>query len=592
MYANIDQRATGHSAPIWACCLLMLCAGCDRPGSTSTNGSPASTQQTATTDLLFADVTSQTGLKFKHQAGGAPYFVPRSIGSGAALLDFDNDGRLDLYLIQNGGPDSTATNQLFHQQDDGTFRNVSANSGLNIAAFGMGVAVGDVNNDGKVDVTTTEFGGIRLFVNQTDGTNPSFRDATAESGLSNPAWGTSASFFDYDRDGWLDLIVVNYLDYDRSRDCTDAGGRPDFCGPQSFSPLVARLFHNLGNPGSGVRFHDVTIPSGLASKPGAGLGVLCADFDGDHWADIFVANDGGPNALWINQRDGTFLDEAEERGLAYNAVGETEADMGIGHGDVDGDGRLDLFVTHRANETHTLWSQISRGVFADDTTAAGILNTSWRGTGFGTTLSDFDNDGDLDLSLVNGRVLRAAGTLPTVPDDLDPFWHPYAQRDQILLNDGQGRFRDVSEQNSGFSSISTVSRGLACGDINNDGQLDLIVTSIDGPARLFQNVASHTGNWLLVKAVDAVLRRDIYGAEVHLQIGDRVWKRSINPGYSFLCSNDPRAHFGLGANEGFDNLRVVWPEGVTEDFGSGHCNQIITVARGQGTVRSEPTSAD
>ena len=549
---------------------------------------------------LFRDVTDRSGIAFRHQAGGDTYFVPRSIGSGGAFFDYDDDGRLDVYLVQNAGPGSGVKNQLFRQLEDLTFENVSDGSGLDIDGFGMGVAAGDVNNDGHVDVLVTEYGRARLFLNKSTPTTVRFVDVTVAAGIDNPAWGTSASFFDLDRDGWLDLVIVNYLDYDPSRQCTDAAGRPDFCGPQSFAPVVARLFRNLGASaaadepqpgGTPPRFEDITVSSGLASHPGAGLGVLCGDFDGDDWQDIFIANDGVPNTLWINSKDRTFQEQGAQRGVAYNALGVAEADMGIAYGDVNDDGTLDVFVTHRASETHTLWLNFAGGVFVDQTSTSGITKTAWRGTGFGTTLSDFDNDGDLDLAIVNGRVLRLDGPPEDSPADVLAFWQPYAQRDQILLNDGHGRFGDVSESNRDFSARATVSRGLVCGDVDNDGKLDLLVTSIDGRARLLHNVAANAGHWLGVRTFDKLPRRDAYGARILLEIGTRVLQRQINPGYGFLASHDPRAHFGLGDAERYDNLIVVWPDGTSEEFGGGKADRIIEVSRGEGSVRPPDSSA-
>ncbi len=570
-----------------------LCSGCGQPDP-APHGPDVADQVVRTPVVddrpaLFADVTEKSRLAFRQQAGGDPYFVPRSIGSGAAFFDFDNDGRLDVYLIQNAGPGTGVKNQLFRQHDDHTFENISEGSGLDIDGFGMGVAAGDVNNDGRVDVLVTEYGGIRLFLNQTTGSEVRFTDVTDRADVDNPLWSTSASFFDYDRDGWLDLVVVNYLDYDPSRRCTDAGGRLDFCGPNSFAPIVARLFHNRGSKTESAlpSFEDVTVSSGLATRPGAGLGVVCADFDGDHWQDIFIANDGVPNTLWINQKDGTFAEKGGQLGVAYNVVGEAEADMGIACGDVNADGTLDIFVTHRASETHTLWLKHASGIFFDETANSGITKTAWRGTGFGTALSDFDNDKDLDLAIVNGRVLRHAGPLPETSADLDQFWRPYAQRDQILINDGTGQYEDLSGSNPDFSRLAAVSRGLACGDFDNDGKLDLLVTSIDGPARLFRNVAQGAGHWLIVRAFDPKLRRDAYGAHLQVTVGQQILERDVNPGYSFLASNDPRSHFGLGEVERYNRLLVIWPDGVREEFGGGEADRVIQVNRGEGITSSD-----
>lgn len=530
----------------------------------------------------FRDVTDDVGLNFVHDAGLVTdkYFLPQIVGSGAALFDYDNDGRLDIYLVQNGGPRSKATNKLFHQEKDGRFTDVSKGSGLDIAGHGMGVAIGDVNNDGWPDVLVTQYGGARLFLNNGNGT---FTDITKEAGLDSVLWSTSAAFVDYDCDGWLDLVVANYVDYDPSRPCSSAAGERDFCAPHQFVGTVTKLYHNLGRAGGGkpglVRFADVTLASGLGRSPGPGLGVVCADFNGDGWPDIFVANDGKPNHLWINQKNGTFLEEAVVRGVAYNAVGKAQANMGVAWGDVNGDGLADLFVTHLTDETNTLWQQGPRGLFQDRTVPAGLAATESRGTGFGTVLGDFDNDGALDLAVANGRVYRST---PVEEALLGPFWCRYGERSRLFANDGAGRFRDVSASNQPFCGTAAVARGLASGDVDGDGGLDLLVTTIAGRARLFRNVASRRGHWLLVRALDPTLKRDAYGAEITVRAGSHSWVRWINPGSSYLCSNDPRAHFGLGTTERLDGIEVIWPDGAREAFPGVAVDQKVELRKGQG----------
>jgi enediyne biosynthesis protein E4 len=539
--------------------------------------------------VWFQDVTDDVGLSFTHDAGptDGKYFLPQIMGSGAALFDFDGDGRLDVYLLQNGGPGSPATNRLFRQGADGRFTDVSAGSGLDVAGHCMGVAVGDVNNDGRPDVLLTFYRGVRLFLNNGDGT---FTDVTREAGLDSPFWGTSAAFFDYDRDGWLDLVVVNYVDYDPSVHCTDAGGRPSYCHPSTFYGTVATLYHNRGPApdarGPSVRFEDVTLGSGLGRLPGPGLGVTCADFDGDGWPDVLVANDDKPNRLWINQHDGTFKEEAHVRGLALSATARAEGNMGIALGDVDGDGRFDVFITHLSEETHTLWVQRPGGTFQDRTTAAGLAGPRWRGTGFGTVLADFDHDGALDLAVVNGRVSRGR---PADNPALAPYWREYAERNQLFANDGAGRFTDVSPHNAPFCGSARVSRGLAVGDVDGDGALDLLVTTVAGPARLYRNVAPKRGHWLLVRAVDPALRRDAYGATITVQAGGHRRVASVNPAQSYLCSNDPRVHFGLGPADWVESIGVAWPDGSAEVFAGRAADQGVTLRKGEGrpAVRGE-----
>jgi hypothetical protein len=317
---------------------------------------------------------------------------------------------------------------------------------------------------------------------------------------------------------------------------------------------------------------------------------VCADFNGDRWPDIFIANDGKPNRLWINQHNGTFKEEAVVRGLAYNALGLAEAGMGVALGDVDGDGEFDVFVTHLTEEMNTLWRQGPKGVFHDRTAAAGLANCRFRGTGFGTILADFNQDGALDLAVVNGRVSRDQ-TLRETPGE--SFWSRYVERNQLFVNDGAGRFRDISPQNPAFCGTARVARGLVCGDLNGDGALDLLVTNIAGPARLYRNVAPGRGHWLLASAYDPALKRDAYGAEITVEADGRRWMRWVNPASSFLCSNDPRAHFGLGPAQRVEAIRVVWPDGIEESFPGCAADQAVVLCKGKGHrhVESPTTNA-
>lgn len=554
----------------------------------------------------FEDFTERSGVRFVHQVEtSGRYLFSESIGSGGAFLDFDNDGRLDVYLIHNVNPSARATNSLYRQQPDGSFKDVSAGSGLDVAGYGNGVAAGDINNDGFPEVLITEYDRVRLFLNHA---GRKFTDITAAAGITNQNWSVPAAFFDYDRDGWLDLVIGNYLDFDPTQKCPDARGQPDFCGPHGFHSTITRLFrnrsrepeapaepNNLDGPkttnefGGSLtvppRFEDVTVRSGISRAPGKAMQIMCADFDGDHWPDLFITDDGLPNRLFVNQRNGSFKEEAVVRGLAYTGMGAAAANMGIALGDADGDGMFDAFVPHLAEENHTLWRQGPRGLFQDVTARAGLLGLPWHGTGFGAVFADFDGDGALDLTVANGAIRRRPGAAaPQLASGIAPFWTPYAELSQLFANHGDGRFREISSANPALCGEALVGRGLACGDVDNDGAPDLLLIGIAGPARLLRNVASPRGHWLGLRAIDPALgSRDAHGAEITVQAGGRRWWRLVQPAHSYASSNDPRVQIGLGAAANVESILVRWPDGLQETFPRGPADRYVTLRRGSGT---------
>lgn len=552
--------------------LLAPLAGCGREPAVAPKNLPAPDKGAPG---WFEDVTDQVGLDFHHDAGPTgDYFTPATMASGCAFFDHDGDGLLDIYLLQNGGPKGKK-NRLFRQDPPGKYRDVSPDSGLDISGYNQGVAIGDANNDGRPDVVVTQYGGLKFFVNEGKGR---FRECAAEAGLINPLWGSSAAFFDYDRDGRLDLVVVNYMEYDSSKECRSPNGERDFCGPTSFAGRSSKLFRNVTEKDGPIRFQDVSTSSGVGRVPGHGLGVVCADFDGDRWPDIFVANDGEPNRLYMNRRDGTFAEESVSRGVAYTVMGNAYAGMGVAVGDADNNGMLDLYVTHLNTETHTLWRQGPRGQFRDMTAPAGLMVSRWRGTGFGTLFADFDHNGGLDIAIANGRIIKGSEAKGTALG----FWESYADRNQLFANDGTGKFKDVSPDNAAFCGYWNVARGLACADFDGDGAPDLLVNAINDRARLFRNVAPKRGHWLKVHAFDPGLRREAYGAEVRVRAGKKEWFRLANPAESYLSSSSPLVHIGLGDTDRIDAVEVIWPDGTTEAFPGGPVDRTLELRKGEG----------
>jgi hypothetical protein len=522
---------------------------------------------------IFTDITKQSGLNFVHEPGvDGSYFMPESIGSGGAFFDYDQDGDLDIYLINGAWHGKSSKSEipkskLFRQESNHTFTDVTESSGLGEPGYGMGVAVADIDNDGDIDVYVTTYGPDQLFRNNGDGT---FANITKQAGITNASWGTSAGFFDYDRDGFLDLYVANYLNYDPVIVCTDRAGRQDYCGPKGFTGIPDVLYHNNGNG----TFTDVSEKSGISKSAYRGLGVISFDFNHDSYQDIYVANDEQPKNLWINQGDGTFVDQALALGAAVNESGQPEAGMGVTFGDVDGDQDFDLFITHLREEKNTFYRNYGKEGFQDESWAAGLAGVSIPFTGFGTGFFDYDNDGDLDLAVVNGRVTR--GPLLTTQRPTQ-YWDDYAEPNLLFENDGHGKFRDASKDAGSFASTIENSRGLVFGDIDNDGDIDLLVNNEGGPARLYRNDFPKKGHWLLIRAFDPKLKRDAIGAEVTVLCQGKKILRSVSPAYSYLNSNDPRVHFGLGSATSVDSIIVRWPDGTEQSSPGTKADQIITL---------------
>ncbi|MBT8114826.1 MAG: CRTAC1 family protein, partial [Arenicella sp.] len=556
--------------------MLAACVmGCS-PGSEDmadlADGNPIDEQLTQET-FPFVDVTERAGVRFTHDNGGSGrFYMPEIMGAGAALLDVDSDGDLDLYILQ-GGPieqggkpssDRLLRNDL-ELDANGTarfsFTDITDTAGIPAGGYGMGVATGDVDGDGNADLYVTNFGDNRLLRNRGDG---SFEDITERSGTGDSNWTVPATFFDMDGDGHFDLFSGSYVDFRfaNHKDCFSATGLPEYCSPHSYSALPDRLFKNRGDG----TFIDISASAGLRTVPSKALGVITADFNDDGLTDLYVANDGVANQLWINKADGTFEETALFAGCALNYEGLPEASMGVDAADVDSDGDEDLFMTHLRGETNTLYVNHGDATFEDRTIRFGLAGASIPYTGFGTAWLDVENDGKLDLLAVNGAV--------TVEERLvqagDPF--PYHQPNQLFRNLSSGselRFEPYTTSDNNPLSASNVSRGAVIGDLDNDGDLDVVVTNNSGPARVLLNVVGQQQAWLGLRLRLHHKGPDALGAAVTLTTPDGTsMLRRVRTAGSYVSANDPRVIFGLGELPSNSELQVTvhWVNGEREIF--------------------------
>jgi hypothetical protein len=527
----------------------------------------------------FVDRARESGLDFVHVNGmSGKLYVPEVLAPGVALFDFDNDGDLDVYLVQGRPLSSSAglesktrptplgdlNGRLFRNDlrvnSDGTrtlrFTDVTRESGIVTPGYGMGVAAGDFNNDGWVDLYLTKFDAPnQLLRNNGNGT---FTDVSKSSGTDLRSWSVSASFVDANRDGWLDLYVGNYVRYslEHSTQCFGASGALDYCMPDAYQPLQDRLFINRRDG----TFADASVTSGIAREYGPALGVSTADFNGDGWMDIYVANDGKENQLWLNKKDGTFENVALLSGVALPVTGKAEASMGVDAGDFDDDGDEDLFMTELTSQGSNLYVNDGSAVFDDRSTPSGIGPASVPFTGFGTGWFDYDNDGRLDLLSVNGTVQ----IIESLRQAKDPL--PLHQRKLLFHNLGGGRFQEVSAQAGAVFALSEVGRGAAFGDVDNDGDVDVLVGNNNGPTRLLINQTANGHHWIGLRLA-GVGGRDMLGARVEvIQAGAPTrWRRARSDG-SYASANDPRVIVGLGESSSPPDVRVTWPDGKVETW--------------------------
>jgi hypothetical protein len=520
---------------------------------------------------LLEEVTPQAGIDFIHDRHDTGEFrVPEINGAGVGVLDYDSDGWYDLYFVQSakmpgveGGRE--LSDQLYRNRGDGTFENVTTQAGIHAIGFGMGVACGDYNNDGHVDIFVYNTGPNQMWHNNGDGT---FTDVTDALQLGDPRWGDGAAFFDYDADGWLDLYVCNYFVWDPADEkvCTmrDTAQR-DYCGPASYEGDRDILYHNNGDG----TFTDVSLVSGVAAMIGTGMGAAVADFTGDGLLDIYVGNDARPNRLFVQQPDHSFADQANLMLCDVNAEGKEQSSMGITIEDFNRDGRLDLLLGHFWNDPNTIYLNWGE-YFRDFTNRTGLNSATRRFTTWAISPLDLHNDGRMQFYFGNGKVNRANKVI----FDED---NPYAERDLLLAWSYEDqRFTDITDQFPDVFAPAYTTRGSAVIDYDNDGDMDLVLTNNHGPARLVRNNAPRENHWLMVRILTNDGKRDAYGATAEIEIkGQKPWKRALYVASSYCSSCDPRLHFGLGHSTVIDRLTVQWPDGKEQTWTKLRADQLF-----------------
>jgi len=553
------SRFTGMHG-ILALAVTFALAGCGAPeGEDTASGMP-----------WFEDVADEAGLDFVHvRALTSRHWLPEIMSGGAAWLDYDNDGDPDLYLVQGGrldpGDGPRPGNRLYRNHN-GRFEDVTGSSGTGHTGYGMGAAVGDYDGDGDLDLYVTNLGANVLYRNEGDGT---FNEVSASQGLDDPGWGASAAWLDFDLDGDLDLFVTNYVNWTPAQEleCFSGEAERDYCHPRHFNaPAADVLYRNDGN-----RFTDVTETAGIWKARGYGLGVVSGDFDTDGWPDLYVANDGMPNQLWINGGDGTFEDRALITGTAVNLSGVAEAGMGIAVADLENDGDPDLFVTHLRAETNTLYLN-EGGIFEDVTATTGLAAASVALTGFGVGFADFDNDGHLDVYVGNGRVGRGL-----------PAATPFSEPNHLFRGLGGTRFELVAPSGGTAAQRIDNTRAVAFADYDRDGGVDAVVVNNGGQTRLLHNVVGAKQGWLALE----VLNRDgceAIGARIAVVVGNRIQWRTVGRAASYLTSNDGVVHVGIGDETAVNEVIVYWADGDETSYGSLPARAAYSLRRGVSTA--------
>ena len=587
-----DQREHVSARPgtafVSAACAtisLVVVVGCGAPDSTDRRDIRAGATPAHLETSPFSDVTDAVGLDFVNFNGmsGEKYFV-EMMGSGGGFIEYDDDGDLDIYLVQ-GHPlpltaDAPHRHRLYRNDleitPDGSrsvrFTDVTAAAGIDARGYGMGITTGDYDNDSWTDLYVYNWGSNQLWRNEGDGT---FTDVTQRSGVDDPRWSTGAAFFDFDLDGWLDLVVVNYVSYSLETDqpCYAQSGRRDYCAPDPYPAEADRLFRNRGDG----TFEDVTLRMGLAPAHGQAMAVVTADLNLDGWPDIYVTNDRMENYLWVNQEGRRFENQAALAGAAVNASGMPEASMGLVAADFDSDGDDDLFVTHLNRETNTYYVNEGDGLFEDRTRRSGLGLPSRLYTSFGIAPIDYDNDGRLDLFVASGEVQN----LPDQAERGDPL--PLRQKNQLYRNLGEGRFQEITPQDDPLFDLEEVSRGVAYGDVDGDGDSDILLYNNNGPARLLRNDVGQDNSWIGLRLIGANGGRDMLGARVEIvrRNEPRLWRR-VHVAGSYCSAHDPRVLVGLGDADAVEAVRVHWPGGAVEEWPDLEIRRYHELVQGQG----------
>ena len=530
--------------------------------------------------VTFLDVAARAGITFRHDnASSAEKYLIETMGSGCGWIDYDQNGLLDLYLVNGAAtrvykPPQPMPGALYRNNGDGGFTDVTAKAGVGAEGlFGMGVAVGDYDNDGFPDLFVLGYGRCILYHNNGDGT---FTDVTARAGVQNSGlWASSAAWFDYDNDGKLDLIIANYVDWSPERNfyCGDRGpGMRSYCHPDDFHGQPPTLYHNNGDG----TFTDVSKSSGVGLKGGNGLGVVTFDYDNDGWQDIFIANDHMPNFLFHNNRDGTFREVGYQAGVAVSADGQFEAGMGTDAADTTGSGRLDLIVGHLDMQLARVYQNLGDQTFEDATLRSKLSYSTYHMSTFGARFMDYDNDGWRDLFLANGHVL----------DNIERYHADtkYAEPKMMFRNTGSGIFENVSDQLGSDFQLPRVSRGAAIGDFDNDGDLDILINNCGQTPQLLRNDGGNANHWLEILLIGTKSNRDGVGARVKVIAGDLVLYDQRKGGMSYQSAQDPRLHFGLGQGSNVDLIEILWPSGSTTKLANIKADQIIAVKEAAGIV--------